>query len=216
MSLRFGLLALLVIAGLSRAQENEAGRTALATRLHRTYAAELVVLADEFRRERIFNEAENLLVEARGHGDTDAWRRLMDRRREALREERKAWWPDGPREDYRRFVESRKYASTRKKLMRRRAELDTKAAKRALKAAMSALEEQREADAEGALAFVSRVDADVARRLAGDAKRVWTRARDRHAADGLARLELGETTSKVAVSLDDLKGKVVLWRSKSL
>lgn len=210
--------AVLSATAASAAQADTAAATPPepAARIHRSYAAELVVLADEFRRERIFNESENLLLAARDWGRSDPWKRVLDRRLEALRAERKTWWPDGPREDYRRFVESKKYAATRARLMREREELDARAAKRALDAAMKALGEQREADAEALLDFVSRVHADVARRLAGNAKRVWKRVRDRHAAAGLARLELGETTSRIDVSLDDLEGKVVLWRSKSL
>jgi hypothetical protein len=194
------------------AQEPILGEAPEIRQVRLDHARSLLSLADEAAKRQILNDEERLLLlAARISADV-----VSKERSDAARARRLGVTSGGNEDTYRALLKSRAWASDRNVLLAKEARqvATTIAAYVALTRTLAP--EQGEI-AEAAWAEAYALDPNDRKLAAAAGARRMERLRANHLATlGVGKLELGETLYGATFAQDDLKNKVVLWRSFSL
>lgn len=213
-STRLGVL-LLVFVGLivrGAAQAPSQGEAPELTQIRLNHAQALLALADEAASRRILNEEERLLLMA----ERASVGVVSKERNDAARARRLSAVKGDDEVAYRAVLKTRQWSTDRDGLLAKEAR-QVAAAVAAYAALTRTLGPDREEVAEAAWTAAYALDpADPRLAGAAGAQRMQRLRANRIAALGIGKLESGETLFGPKLGPDDLKNKVVLWRSFSL
>ena len=174
----------------------------------------LLRLGTEASARGLYNDAERLLGAAQVWSPSNL---RSQHRLAANTAERRATYEEPRKQEYQQFLNSRRYAEERGRILRAEAELKGECFEKFLALARQALGSPDEELASIALTDALALNSEDPRlqRTAGK-KRLEKVREERAQESGLARLNLGETILGRPLSVADLRGKVVVWRSFSL
>jgi outer membrane protein assembly factor BamB len=205
---------LAVMIALSTAPDLAAQAPWSVAQIRESYVSELIKLGDHCCRRSLFNDAERLVREA---GEFGCDRERVDDRLDAIRKLRIGVMKGAPEQPYKDFLRSDDYVRFRREIQKSRKKLDERTITRLRAAARSGVKQSQTPAAEQAFELIHGIDPNW-RFVGGSAERQLWRAVVRRGREkaSISQMKLGEAISNHDLSLEDLKGKVVLWRSFSL
>ena len=207
-------MAFVFVASSLNAQTRQEQAPGPVAKIRDSYVSALLRLGDHCCRRSLFNDAESLVREADSIGADHE--RVADRLRaiQMLR----VGVMKGPQEKlYGEFLESGDYDLHRQEITKKRQKLDKRTIARLRMATRNGIRTSQTSAAEHALELMYGIDPKCSVVGKASGGQLWSRvvSRERKKAN-ISHMRLGEAISNRELSVSDLNGKVVLWRSFSL
>ncbi len=177
------------------------------------YRNQLLAWSTQCEAEKLFTMADRLNREVlEWGGDSDQCKILHHQQVKAH-----ATYSKEHRDAYRKFVKSAAFTKKTSKFLRAREAFDKKFARRMFALAEDAVAAQQSKAAMNIIERAMMLTDSLPKGSKRGVKRVWDAHKSRQRYQlSIDHLELGTTLGRSPLVLNDLKGKVVLWRSKSL
>ena len=182
--------------------------------LERSYRDDLLELSTRAIESSLLNDAERLVVRA---GDRGVDRAEVKARCRAIQDIRLGMMKGKAKDAFKAFVASKPYESARRQLRRDERRLARGAAAHAAALARENLAREDRDRARRSLELVYAIEPGFSKIRPLALRKLWDEVREaERGRSSLARLEIGAPISDHQITIDDLEGKVVLWRSTSL